>query len=246
MKTLYLAVIFCLAAFSLAHAVPETCDPSNDFVGTVIVDALTGPLVQLEWTSFETPDIQTYRLIRMPAPATTPSSSTRRSLIAELEPEQPWTERRFQVTDSAPAGNWIYRLLVRRHHARPCTLETEPLTVPEHPPCGAIDVCNQVAQSLGGTVIVDAVVGPTVQLEWGSCAEDASVLGYRVSRARADRSGSHCWRRRAFIRADGGCGDIQLHRLTDEPRAGEYVYRLQVLDERGRPVCSVELPVSVR
>ena len=232
------------ACAATSVAMPPGCDPPvASIFGTVGVGTLVADTVDLEWTVFETPDVRAYRIARIPAAAAGPASSRSAAaiLLAEVEPdgEHGWSERRYELTDTAPPGEWVYELHVRTRDGFGCTVQTDPLVVGAHRPCGAVDVCDQVAQSFS-CAVASGPGGPTVQLEWGSCAESRAVGGYRVTRVPVGCVGLRCGRRLATVHALGSCGEPQLHRVTDAPKQGEYVYRLQVLDRRQRPVCTVE------
>ena len=186
------------------------------------------------------------RLLREPAAARAPISADSSSWASVVVYDRTFpgspliAERPVELTDTAPAGDWVYHLIVSRTGEPDCAVESDPLRVPTEPPCGPFDVCQQVASSLRGSDD-----GDTARLEWGASSEDESVSGYRISRVVIECIGPACGTDLGTVRATASCGTTVLHSITDDPMPGAYIYRLEVLDEDAQPECSLDTRIEV-
>lgn len=232
-----LALLLLAVPVSAGPPALPVCDSSAGFAGGVISDAFAPGTVKLDWTVYEDASIRGYRLMRSPASAGAPHSSGSIDSIARVSASTPDGFKARTFIDTAPPGDWTYRLEIDRRRGPSCALETM-VTVPSPPPCDLAALCSQVGANFLGDVIASSLL-PSVRLQWTANAETAAVNGYRLSRFNCANP-RDCSTEIATISPTGTCGQVQLHSLTDTLPAGAWTYRLEVLDSRGRTSCTFD------
>ena len=108
--------------------------------------------------------------------------------------------------------------------------------------CGPADVCADVINSLGGSVIVGtfAPAPARVELAWSTDQERPGTLtGYRISRCGSPTDCTPL----AFVMPSGSCGSLQQYGYIDQPPGpvDVWFYRVELMTRSNAVTCPVDV-----
>jgi hypothetical protein len=237
MKAQLLGLCLVLSAAGVAAAKDATCtDPTASLYGEVIIGIAASGSVQLEWKALEDRSVIEYRLSRREASCGR-SSRCDEGVATVRAGGAAGAVATYELIDTPPAGVWTYRLEIARRGGPGCILETTPLFVSSTPSCDVAALCSQVEATFAVAATDPALSLGAASARWLVGGEGGSIASYRLSRGECASEG--CWAEVATVSATGACGVAQAHAVTVGGEAAS-MYRLELLDPSGRPVCTVD------